>query len=271
MIRGRFGRGPDEHLQVLGVVDDLHRPAAQDVGRAHDHRVPDPCGDRPPLFQRPGLAVRRRGELQLRKDLRELPAVLGQVDRLRPGAEDREPLLLEDLRQPQRRLPAELHDHPHRALRSTDRQHVLRGHRLEVEPAGRVVVGRDRLRVAVHHHRLEPSFLERECGVHARVVELDPLADPVRTRAQDHDPRSGRRPHLRVVLIGGVVIRRPCGELPGARVDGLEHGHDTERLAMPPNGGLGRRREPSDPRIRQAEALRVTKLVCRDRPERAPP
>ena len=67
--------------------------------------------------------------------------------------------------------------------------------RLEVEAVGRVVVGRNRLRVAVDHHRLVAERPERLHGVHAAVVELDALADPVRARAENDDaaPALGRR------------------------------------------------------------------------------
>jgi hypothetical protein len=59
------------------------------------------------------------------------------------------------------RLPAELDDHAQelapRHLDVADLQHVLDGQRLEVEPVGGVVVGGDRLRVAVDHDRLDPE------------------------------------------------------------------------------------------------------------------
>ena len=42
----------------------------------------------------------------------ELAAVLGEVDRLRAGADHRNPGIGETLREPERGLPAELHDHP---------------------------------------------------------------------------------------------------------------------------------------------------------------
>ena len=62
--------------------------------------------------------------------------------------------------------------------------------RLEVEAVGRVVVGRDRLRVAVDHHGLVAELAVRPRRVHAAVVELDPLADPVGPGAEDHDRRA---------------------------------------------------------------------------------
>ena len=93
----------------------------------------------------------------------------------------------------QRRLAAELDDHPFGLLDLADPEHVLERQRLEVQPVGGVVVGRDGLRVAVDHHRVAPGLANRLRGVHAAVVELDPLPDPVRSRAEDHDARAARR------------------------------------------------------------------------------
>ena len=76
---------------------------------------------------------------------------------------------------------------PSRLLALDDAQHVLERQRLEVELVGGVVVGADRLRVAVDHDGLEAVFLQREGGVHAAVVELDALPDAVRAAAEDHD------------------------------------------------------------------------------------
>ena len=65
-----------------------------------------------------------------------------------------------------------------------DLEHVLERERLEVQPAGGVVVGGDGLGVAVDHHRVVAGVAQREAGVHAGVVELDALADPVRARSR---------------------------------------------------------------------------------------
>jgi len=60
-----------------------------------------------------------------------------------------------------------------------DVHHVFERERLEVEAVRSVVVGGNRLRVAVDHDGLDARLLEREGRVHARVVELDALADAV--------------------------------------------------------------------------------------------
>ena len=117
----------------------------------------------------------------------EAAAVLGEVDRVDRGAEQPGAGLLDRARQLERRLAAELDDHALGALDLEHGEDVLGGQRLEVEAVGGVVVGRDRLRVAVDHHRVATGLAHGHRRVHAAVVELDPLADPVRPRAEDHD------------------------------------------------------------------------------------
>lgn len=72
-------------------------------------------------------------------------------------------------------------------LHLQDLDHVLGRQRLEIEPVGGVVVGRDRLRVAVDHDRFVAGLGQREAGVAAAIVELDALADAVGAAAEDDD------------------------------------------------------------------------------------
>ena len=76
---------------------------------------------------------------------------------------------------------------PFGLLQLDDLHDVLERQRLEIQAVGGVVVGGDRLRIAVDHDRLVADLLQREGGVHAAVVELDALADAVRPAAQDDD------------------------------------------------------------------------------------
>ena len=81
------------HVAAQGrlVVDDLHGPAAQDVAGPHQHRVADAPGDVEGLLQVQGGAVGRLLQAEpLDQHLKPL-AVLGHVDALDAGADDRRP------------------------------------------------------------------------------------------------------------------------------------------------------------------------------------
>src|SRR6185312_15057233 len=101
-------------------------------------------------------------------------------------------LRLELARELQRSLAAELNDDAVGKLPGADLQHLLGAERLEVEAVRRVVVGRDGLGIAVHHHGFEAERAIRLRRVDAAVVELDPLPDPVRAGTEDDDGLTGR-------------------------------------------------------------------------------
>ena len=159
------------------------------------------------------------------------------------------PRLLERRGELERSLAAELDDHPDqlaaRLLDMEDLEHVLDRQRLEIEPVGRVVVGRDGLRVAVDHDRLEAGLGERVGGVAAAIIELDPLADPVGPAAEDDDlaPVGGLALVLGLAearrLVGRVHVGRLRLELGGAGVDPLEDRADSELVAKRPHLVLG--------------------------------
>ena len=103
-----------EPLQVtveLGVVvQDLHRPAAEHVGRPDHHRIADILGDPPRRFARTGDAGLRLLQFQPLDQRLEAVAVLGEVDRVGRGAEDRDAGGFQRPGELQRRLAAELDD-----------------------------------------------------------------------------------------------------------------------------------------------------------------
>src|SRR5207244_11842827 len=103
-----------------------------------------------------------------------------------------------------------------------------------------------------------------ERRVDARVVELDPLTDAIRTGAEDHHPRPVRVIDLRLLLVGGVVIRRASEELTGTGVDRLEHGGHAERLTPRSDGRCRTARELADAFIREPQTLRPAELVGRE-------
>ena len=241
------------------VVHDLHAAAAEHVARADQDRVADLVGDALGLLEGDGGAVLRGDQAAGIQHALEGAAVLGQVDGLRGGAQDRHAGVGEFLRELQRGLAAELHEHAeHPAggfLRVDDLQHVLERQRLEVQAGGDVVVGGDGFRVAVDHDGLVAGLAQRHGGVHAGVVELDALADAVRARAQDDDRGLLVQRDLGLLVVGGVVVRGEGLELGGAGVDGLEDRADVQRVADAAHHRLGLVGELGDLRVGEAVAL----------------
>ena len=140
-------------------------------------------------------------------------------------------------------------------LRPDHLEDVLQGERLEVEPARGVVVGGDRLRVAVDHDGLVAGLGEREGRVHAGVVELDALTDPVRPAAQDDHLGFLAPGDLGLVVVGGVQVRGAGRELRGAGVDRVVHGPHAEPPADLPDHGLRGAAELGDLRVGEAVLL----------------
>ena len=128
-----------------------------------------------------------RRNAQIVEQLAEQLAVFGEIDVGGIGADDRNAGGLQRQSEIQRRLPAELHDDAVGLLDVVDVQNFFERERLEVEAIAGVVVGRDRLRIAVDHDRFVIELLQREGGVAAAVVELDALADAVGAAAENHD------------------------------------------------------------------------------------
>ncbi len=97
-------------LKCLKVVDDLHGAPAQHVRRPDNHGVADLLGDLDRLGLGGRRAIHRLAELQFLDQVLEAIAILGEIDRLGRGAENRNARSLERLGQFKRRLAAELHD-----------------------------------------------------------------------------------------------------------------------------------------------------------------
>ena len=241
------------------VVDDLHAAATEDVGGPHEDRVADLAGDLHGLVRAEGRPVLGRVEPGLVEDTAEVAPVLREVDGLGRGADDRDARGLELPRQAEGRLPTELDDdagdRPGLALGVDDLEDVLEGQRLEVEAAARVVVGRDGLGVAVDHDRVVAGLPQGEARVHARVVELDTLTDPVGPRAEDDDGRALARLDLGLLVVGAVVVRRLGGELGRAGVHGLVDRADAEGVPHPAHDRLVHPAQPRDLGVGEAVPL----------------
>ena len=170
----------------------------------------------------------------------------------------------------ERRLAAELNDHALEraalALLVEYRQHVLGGQRLEIESVRSVVVRRDGLRIAVDHDRLVARRAQRERGVAAAIVELDPLPDPVRAAAEDDDLFALRGVGFASDLagergfVGRIHVGRGRCELSRAGVDALEHRLNAEPLARRRDVGFGLAGKRCKARVREAARLQRSEV-----------
>ena len=143
-------------------MDDLHGAAAKHIGRPDQQREGQRVGCREGFFRARGDRVLRLPQAEFVDEALEAPAVLGKVDRIGRGAENRNFGGFKRPCQLERRLTAELHDDAlQRAaglLDAAQFDHVLGRQRLEVEPIGCVVVGRYRFRIAIDHDRFIAVF-----------------------------------------------------------------------------------------------------------------
>ena len=185
----------EETAEVVPAGDDPHRLPAQDVRRPDEDRVPHLVGERARFLER---RERLPGRLRDRESLeqpREAGAVLGRVDRLGRGPEDRDPAHVEERGQVLGELATDAGDDPTERFEVEDVPDALERDLLEVEPVRAVVVGGDGLGVRVEDRDTgDPLDLQPIHQVHGRPVELHARADPIRARADDeHGPFRHRR------------------------------------------------------------------------------
>ena len=193
----------DEHLVV---VHDFHAASAQNEGGTDHQGISYPLGGGEGVLDAVRHAGFRLRNAELLHDFVEEFAVFRQRDRLRRGAEDFDAVGFQVVREVEGSLSAELHDDAQRFFLAVDGEDVLKRQRFEVKFVGSVVVCRDGLGVAVDHDGFQTGVADSESGVHATVVELDALADAVRSAAQDHDLVLGRNFRLVLLIISGIVV-----------------------------------------------------------------
>src|SRR2546425_139865 len=124
-------------------------------------------------------------------------------------------------REVDRRLAAKLKDDPVRVLLFDDVQNVLDQERFEVQARGDVEVGGDRLRVVVRNDRGDALLPQREDALDAAIVELDALADPDGSTADNQDLASFQGRRLARRLVRRIEVWRPRLEFAAARVHHL--------------------------------------------------
>ena len=87
------------------------------------------------------------------------------------------------------------------------------------------------------------------------VIELDALADPVRSAAQHHNLGAIARLGLAFLFVGGIKIRGAGGEFGGAGIHPLVDRMHIQILAQPPDIGFGNTGQRRQPAIGKALAL----------------
>ena len=181
------------------------------------------------MVQRAGHAGFRFGDVQLAHHLAKTIAVFGLIDGVWRSSQDGHSSRRQFRGDIQRRLAAELDDHALGPLFVADGQNVLDRQGLEIQLVSRIVIGRNGFRIAVHHDRFQALVAERERGMDAAIIELDPLPDPIRTAAQDHDLAACRDRGRIGVMIAAVVISRVVHT---ADVNGMKTGNQSQGFPL---------------------------------------
>src|SRR5208283_2041406 len=187
------------------------------------------------LFHRGDHGAGSLRDVEFLQQLAEALTVFGQVDAFGRGPDDVDARGLERQRKIQRRLTAKLYDYADRRASGSfvfaDGKHILERKRLEVEAVAGVVIGRDRLRIAVDHDGFVAILAQSVGGVAAAVIKFDSLPDAVGAGAENDDLllRCGRG--LIFFFVGGVEIGRVAFELGRAGIDSLVDGLKAVLLA----------------------------------------
>src|ERR1700759_2657295 len=125
----RGARGGADALQVIAqpgdAVDDLHRASPEHVARTNQQWEADVRGALQRLLRRARGRVPGGPVAEAVQQRAKPGAILGEVDRVDARAQDRHPAGLQAGGELERRLAAELDDHPERLLDLAHRQHVL--------------------------------------------------------------------------------------------------------------------------------------------------
>ena len=145
--------------------------------------------------------------------------ILGHLDALGLGADDRDSTILKLCSEVEGSLSAELHYGGITLLPLVDVEHIFKGEGFEKEFVAGVVVGGNGLGIGIHHDCFPSLFLEGECSMDTAIVELDALSNTVGPTPQDHrflfDPLAG----LILVTVGGVEIGRGRFKFGGAGIN----------------------------------------------------
>ena len=228
--------------QRVDVLHELHRSPAENVGRPQENGIADARCHSFGLLDCSSRAIGRLPQAQLVQQLLEAFPILSQVNDVGRRTEDRDAGLFESGGQLERGLAAKLNDGSAQPANGRffpgNLNDVLGSEGLEIQAIGSVVVRGDGFRVAVHHNCFVSGFGQSVSRVHAAVIELDALADAVRTSTEDEDFLAlagiclAARAVLELELIGGVEVRSESLEFRRTSVDPFEHGMNRTLLTV---------------------------------------
>src|SRR5471030_1126053 len=94
-----------------------------------------------------------------------------------------------------------------------------------------------------------------QCRVYAAVVELDALADTVRTAAEDHDLVAARRCSFALFLVSRVEVSGVGGEFGRAGVNALVDREDFQLVTVATQVFLGHAQQLGQTHVGEAFAL----------------
>ena len=221
--------------QVLLPIDDFHRPAPQHIGGPHHQWITNFSRRVDRFIDTAHGCVLGLAQSQLLNHLLKPFPILSTVYLVRRGADNGHAGPGQIAGQFQWRLAPELNDDPFRLLQVNDLQHILEGDRLEKESVRGVVIGGDRLGIAIDHDGFVAVFTHGQCCVDTTVVKLNALPDTIGPAAQHHNLASISGSRLTLFLIGGVHISGGSRKLGGAGIHAFVDRPKTQLLSALPD------------------------------------
>ncbi len=141
------------------IVNHFHTTAPQHVGRPDHEGIADPSCNFKGLFQGTGHARLGLWNAQLAHHVPEPVAIFGKIDGFRGRSDNCNPRFGQFAGNVQRRLSAELNNHPFRLFFFIDAEHIFNSQRLKVEFVRGIVVRGYGFRIAVDHDGFEALIL----------------------------------------------------------------------------------------------------------------
>src|SRR5215216_6169591 len=122
----------------------------------------------------------------------------------------------------ERSLPAKLNNDSDWLLTVNHIQYMFQCERLEIQAVGGVVIGGDRLRIAVIHDGFISHLGQRKGRLTTTVIEFDPLTDTIGSAAQDQNLLPVCWARFILQFVGAIEVRSLRFEFRRTGVHALE-------------------------------------------------